>query len=293
MSSEMDFLSIQKVIGEKKSDILDLVRNRKERQESQRDYKQVDKHSKRQQIHYLKTNQKLRQILKKQQMDEGDPQDQWKIKIPGKIEHNQISQEELKKMIEDDEQLKTLPLLDIQIKEQYFLRKIENHNNQLQLKQQYQELKLKNDLLEQKSEEQLKLELLRIKYKHKEILDQLEQKQEKKWKSFSEFQKNMKQLQEEHNQFIKQQQYQQQKQKDEQKEEQFKNEQEKEKNYIDILFKKTKVLSEDNLECSICSQEFRNGEKLALLNCIHRFHEICFKQWSQKSNQCPYCQYRI
>jgi E3 ubiquitin-protein ligase DOA10 len=44
-------------------------------------------------------------------------------------------------------------------------------------------------------------------------------------------------------------------------------------------------------ECIICFHEF--SDKIAILPCVHYFHEKCIVEWSQKSNNiyCPICQY--
>ncbi|CAK91174.1 unnamed protein product (macronuclear) [Paramecium tetraurelia] len=60
-------------------------------------------------------------------------------------------------------------------------------------------------------------------------------------------------------------------------------------NFIETEFKHNPNLSEDNLECSICAQTYLDGDKLAILLCIHRFHLTCFTCWLKKSKQCPIC----
>ncbi|CAD8210447.1 unnamed protein product [Paramecium octaurelia] len=244
MASETD-LSKQKGMG------IIRIKNPYKEESNFQYHKIADNVSQKSQDLHLKANQKLEKFMKKQLLNDKEPLNQIKLLKTIEKEQNQLSQEELKIMMNQDEQIKTLPFLDIKIKEEYYQRKIEYRNKKQQLKQLYQVLKLQNELLEQENEElQLKKKLLEQEHEALKL-------QEEQYKN------------------------------------QFKQGQQQQQIYIGITFKKTKVLSEDNLECSICSQEFKNGEKLALLNCIHRFHQKCFKQWREKSNQCPYCQYRI
>ncbi|CAD8194410.1 unnamed protein product [Paramecium octaurelia] len=60
-------------------------------------------------------------------------------------------------------------------------------------------------------------------------------------------------------------------------------------NFIETEFKHNPNLSDDNLECAICAQTYLDGDKLAILLCIHRFHLTCFTSWLKRSKQCPIC----
>ncbi|CAD8112119.1 unnamed protein product [Paramecium sonneborni] len=97
------------------------------------------------------------------------------------------------------------------------------------------------------------------------------------------------------NQFMLNQQYQQQQnfqffQNQQQQQNQIQQHQEQEeRNFIETEFKFNPQLSDGNLECAICAQTYLNGEKLAILLCIHRFHLNCFTSWMQKSPLCPIC----
>ena len=42
-------------------------------------------------------------------------------------------------------------------------------------------------------------------------------------------------------------------------------------------------------QCNICLDNFKKGEKICYLSCVHYFHAICIKCWVKKSNKCPLC----
>jgi hypothetical protein len=42
-------------------------------------------------------------------------------------------------------------------------------------------------------------------------------------------------------------------------------------------------------ECSLCLDEFSEGEELLQLKCSHVFHEQCLGPWVLKSKECPLC----
>ncbi|KAL3655290.1 hypothetical protein CASFOL_001076 [Castilleja foliolosa] len=49
---------------------------------------------------------------------------------------------------------------------------------------------------------------------------------------------------------------------------------------------------EDHVEtepCSICREEYNDGEDLGTLECGHDFHKECIKQWLVQKNSCPIC----
>jgi len=46
--------------------------------------------------------------------------------------------------------------------------------------------------------------------------------------------------------------------------------------------------------CSICIEEFHEGEELKMMpECKHTFHHNCIKRWVQNHNNCPYCRRTI
>ncbi|XP_039067503.1 RING-H2 finger protein ATL72-like [Hibiscus syriacus] len=43
-------------------------------------------------------------------------------------------------------------------------------------------------------------------------------------------------------------------------------------------------------ECSICLEEFKDGDSYRLLpNCKHLYHQPCIDQWLVKNRHCPLC----
>lgn len=38
-------------------------------------------------------------------------------------------------------------------------------------------------------------------------------------------------------------------------------------------------VEEQNETCTVCVEEFKSEEEIAILRCNHIFHEICLRQW--------------
>ncbi|XP_004289814.1 PREDICTED: uncharacterized protein LOC101294809 [Fragaria vesca subsp. vesca] len=53
------------------------------------------------------------------------------------------------------------------------------------------------------------------------------------------------------------------------------------------------LVSEVSRDCSICLENFMNGEELICLPCAHRFHTTCLGPWVQIRGDCPYCRRAI
>jgi Ring finger domain len=48
--------------------------------------------------------------------------------------------------------------------------------------------------------------------------------------------------------------------------------------------------NENSVEsCSICIENFKNGQKIIRLKCFHIFHEKCIILWAERQNICPEC----
>ncbi|KAJ8448775.1 hypothetical protein Cgig2_011396 [Carnegiea gigantea] len=45
----------------------------------------------------------------------------------------------------------------------------------------------------------------------------------------------------------------------------------------------------DDTKCSICQEEYADGEQVARLSCDHRYHVECVHQWLRLKNWCPIC----
>ena len=52
-------------------------------------------------------------------------------------------------------------------------------------------------------------------------------------------------------------------------------------------------LSEDKKRCSICLENFKNGDDSIILPCIHIFHSDCIKKWMKTNGICPICKSKI
>ena len=45
--------------------------------------------------------------------------------------------------------------------------------------------------------------------------------------------------------------------------------------------------------CSICLEEFKEGDKIKKLNCNHVYHEECLVPWLNNNDYCPMCRQNI
>jgi len=59
------------------------------------------------------------------------------------------------------------------------------------------------------------------------------------------------------------------------------------RNLPKIKYKKSE--NGESSSCSICLEEFKEDEKLILLNCLHRFHPTCITTWLKQNKNCPVC----
>ncbi|CAE7392341.1 rnf12-b [Symbiodinium natans] len=49
----------------------------------------------------------------------------------------------------------------------------------------------------------------------------------------------------------------------------------------------------EHLKCMVCMEEFREGEALRSLPCLHRYHQQCIDQWLSRNAECPICKQDI
>ncbi|KAK9699688.1 hypothetical protein RND81_08G189100 [Saponaria officinalis] len=47
--------------------------------------------------------------------------------------------------------------------------------------------------------------------------------------------------------------------------------------------------NEDDIKCSICQEEYADGDEMGRLECEHRYHIDCVNQWLRLKNWCPVC----
>ncbi|GKU94761.1 hypothetical protein SLEP1_g8207 [Rubroshorea leprosula] len=50
--------------------------------------------------------------------------------------------------------------------------------------------------------------------------------------------------------------------------------------------------AEEHRACSICQDEYAEGDLLGKLDCGHDYHFECIKQWLMRKNSCPMCRHR-
>lgn len=46
---------------------------------------------------------------------------------------------------------------------------------------------------------------------------------------------------------------------------------------------------ESDIKCSICQEEYEEGDELGKIECGHGYHSQCIQQWLVQKNQCPIC----
>ena len=52
-------------------------------------------------------------------------------------------------------------------------------------------------------------------------------------------------------------------------------------------------LDTEKKNCVICLEDFKNGENVINLPCIHLFHKNCIKNWLKNQNSCPICKFKL
>ena len=69
------------------------------------------------------------------------------------------------------------------------------------------------------------------------------------------------------------------------------------KNILDNMeiskIKDVDKLDTDKKKCTICLENYINGEESIALPCIHIFHANCIKTWLKNKRTCPICKYEI
>eukprot|EP01017_Pseudomicrothorax_dubius_P044216 TRINITY_DN7453_c0_g1_i2.p1 TRINITY_DN7453_c0_g1~~TRINITY_DN7453_c0_g1_i2.p1 ORF type:complete len:175 (-),score=12.08 TRINITY_DN7453_c0_g1_i2:311-835(-) len=56
---------------------------------------------------------------------------------------------------------------------------------------------------------------------------------------------------------------------------------------------KAMKIGKSKKECTICMNNFKEGEVIRQLPCKHIFHHCCVKPWFQKKSTCPNCRYDL
>ncbi len=52
-------------------------------------------------------------------------------------------------------------------------------------------------------------------------------------------------------------------------------------------------LASENIDCSICLESYEVGQKLAVLSCMHFYHDHCLRTWNKDHGECPQCRENI
>ncbi len=64
-------------------------------------------------------------------------------------------------------------------------------------------------------------------------------------------------------------------------------------NKLETVEFKAENTDAENNSCSICYEDYKQGEKLLKLPCKHDYHPECVKPWLAKHNSCPMCRKNI
>ena len=64
---------------------------------------------------------------------------------------------------------------------------------------------------------------------------------------------------------------------------------------ITNTFDRSSIRNEDRskLECSICCTDFKDGDKIKYLQCLHTHHKSCIDEWFKKKSVCPDCKFNL
>jgi hypothetical protein len=60
-----------------------------------------------------------------------------------------------------------------------------------------------------------------------------------------------------------------------------------------VLGNPKKELPEDARQCSICLEDFCQGETRKTLPCLHGFHQHCADKWLRTNGSCPICKHKL
>ena len=52
-------------------------------------------------------------------------------------------------------------------------------------------------------------------------------------------------------------------------------------------------LDDDKKNCIICLEDFRNGDEVIFLPCLHIFHKNCILEWLRNHDDCPVCKNKV
>ena len=61
----------------------------------------------------------------------------------------------------------------------------------------------------------------------------------------------------------------------------------------EIILDDISKLDGEKKNCVICLEDFKVGEKVIILPCIHIFHSKCIKSWFSGKDECPICKFKL
>ena len=64
-------------------------------------------------------------------------------------------------------------------------------------------------------------------------------------------------------------------------------------NYLPITILGKKINNDIEYKCIICYDNFKEGDKVTTLPCVHVFHIDCIKSWILEHKNCPVCKFGI
>ena len=64
-------------------------------------------------------------------------------------------------------------------------------------------------------------------------------------------------------------------------------------NMVITKMKNVEKLDNDKKKCTICLENYKDGDDFIALPCIHIFHSDCIKTWLKNQTTCPICKNEI
>ena len=61
----------------------------------------------------------------------------------------------------------------------------------------------------------------------------------------------------------------------------------------ELTLTKEMLVKGEQKNCSICLEDFSEGDKIIYLPCFHYYHSACIEKWTKSSNTCPLCNIEI
>ena len=59
------------------------------------------------------------------------------------------------------------------------------------------------------------------------------------------------------------------------------------------VLKDVSHLEEDKKQCVICMEDFKDGDEVIYVPCLHVFHKDCLLEWFKRHDDCPICKFKI